>query len=182
MYRELYEAWKKEKENDELQPLSKGFYAQLAGYVNKIRKEDRMLDRKTVKAQLVRCESNNVRNLVEKLVQLRYRKILRLLSSGRMIQSDKLTAEEEKLCSRISSSLESYQSFLKDVLRGKLSNIENKDLQRRVVVRFLLETPAIVGIDLKTYGPFKLEDVAVLPSENANVLIKQDIAKKIQVK
>jgi len=34
---------------------------------------------------------------------------------------------------------------------------------------------------MKTYGPFKAEDVASLPIENANVLVKQGLAEKIEV-
>jgi len=45
-----------------------------------------------------------------------------------------------------------------------------------VKVRFLKEIPAIVGADMKTYGPFKEGDIAELPKENAEVLVKQKIA------
>jgi len=47
LYDELYEAWKKEKENVEIQRLPKNFYAKIAEYVKKIREELRMLDKKT---------------------------------------------------------------------------------------------------------------------------------------
>jgi DNA replication initiation complex subunit (GINS family) len=53
MYNELYEAWKKEQESAELQPLTKDFYARLAGYVKKIREETKMLDERTPKARLI---------------------------------------------------------------------------------------------------------------------------------
>jgi DNA replication initiation complex subunit (GINS family) len=33
---------------------------------------------------------------------------------------------------------------------------------------------------MKTYGPFKVEDVASLPIENAKVLIKQGLAEKVE--
>jgi len=45
-----------------------------------------------------------------------------------------------------------------------------------VKVRFLKEVPAIVGADIKTYGPFKEGDIVELPKENAEVLVKQGLA------
>jgi len=44
-------------------------------------------------------------------------------------------------------------------------------------IRFLKDTPAIVGTDFKTYGPFKKDDIAALPSENAKIFIKVGIAE-----
>ncbi len=41
-----------------------------------------------------------------------------------------------------------------------------------VEVRFLKDTPIIMGVDMKQYGPFKKGDVAALPKENASMLIK----------
>jgi DNA replication initiation complex subunit (GINS family) len=34
---------------------------------------------------------------------------------------------------------------------------------------------------MKTYGPFKAEDVASLPVENVKILVKQGLAEKIEV-
>jgi DNA replication initiation complex subunit (GINS family) len=33
---------------------------------------------------------------------------------------------------------------------------------------------------MKTYGPFKVEDIASLPTENAKVMIKQGLAEKVE--
>jgi len=48
-----------------------------------------------------------------------------------------------------------------------------------ILVRFVQEVPQIIGVDLKTHGPFKAEDIASLPKENAEALIKQGLAKAI---
>jgi len=49
------------------------------------------------------------------------------------------------------------------------------------VVRFLQAVPAIMGIDMKTYGPFEPEDVVSLPVENAENLIRRGIAKEVEI-
>jgi len=40
----------------------------------------------------------------------------------------------------------------------------------KVLVRFVQDVPVIAGVDLKEYGPFKKEDIATLPKENADAL------------
>ena len=45
-----------------------------------------------------------------------------------------------------------------------------------VKIRFLKDMPAIVGADMKVYGPFAKGDVVELPKVNAEVIVKQEIA------
>ncbi|MEM2910858.1 MAG: hypothetical protein QXO01_07340, partial [Nitrososphaerota archaeon] len=45
-----------------------------------------------------------------------------------------------------------------------------------VEVHFLKEVPAVVGADMKTYGPFKPSDIARLPKPNADALVRQGAA------
>ena len=49
----------------------------------------------------------------------------------------------------------------------------------KLLVRFTQDIPEIIGADLKTYGPFKAEDIANLPRENADSLVKSGLAKPI---
>lgn len=183
MYDEVYDAWKKEQESVELQPLAKDFYARLAGYVKKIREETKMLDEKTAKARLIKHELRNARRLIKALVRLRFEKIFHAATAGETVSAEALTEDEEKLCSRVAPLAESYQEFLKGVLIGRLQRAEeeSKEKPKRVLVRFLKDMPAIIGADMKTYGPFKTEDVGTVPAENAAVLIKQGIAAKVEL-
>jgi len=41
--------------------------------------------------------------------------------------------------------------------------------------------PAIIGSNMKTYGPFKTEEIASLPAENAKIFVKQGLAEKVDV-
>jgi DNA replication initiation complex subunit (GINS family) len=183
MYDTVYDAWKKERENVELQPLAKDFYILLAGYVKKIREESRMLDEKTAKARLIKHELKNARRLIKALVQLRFEKIFLATTQSKTISVEVLTTEEEKLCGETLPLAESFQEFLKGVLHGRTPKVEvtEKERSKHVLVRFLKETPAIIGSDMKTYGPFKPEDIGTVPVENANVLIKQGLAAKLEL-
>jgi len=182
LYDELYEAWKREKENVELQRVPKNFYAKVAEYVKKIREERRMLDKNTTKAKLLKREFRNVKNIVEELIRLRYDKALKKSLARETVPREVLTQEEEKLYGKILPLAEAYQGFLSDILRGRLSHIEIEEKPKRTLLRFVQEIPAIVGSDMKTYGPFEPEDIATLPAENARILIKQGAALEVEVK
>ena len=182
MYNGLHEAWRKEKENTEIQKLTKDFYAKLADYVKKIREESRMLDKKTVKGKLMGREYKNVKRMVEELVQLRYRKALRKAVAGKAVPKELLTEEEAKLHGEVLPLTEACQAFVEDILRGRVSDIKRKGKSKKMLVRFLHEIPAIIGSDMKTYGPFKSEDVATLPVENARALVKQGVVVEVEAK
>jgi DNA replication initiation complex subunit (GINS family) len=182
LYDEVYDAWKKEQETAKLQPLAKDFYARLAGYIKKIREETKMLDEKTAKARLIKHELRNARRLIKSLVQLRYEKIFRAATAGETISIEVLTEEEERLCGKMLPLAESYKEFLQGILLGRLLlGEETKENPKRMLVRFLKDVPAIVGADMKTYGPFKIEDIGTVPTGNAVVLFKQGIAARVEL-
>jgi len=181
VYDELYEAWRKEKENVEIQRLSNDFFFRLTQYVKRLREEARMLDGKTTRGRLLFCESRNVRKLGRGLIQLRYRKILRMLMAGETVGREGLTDDEVRVIGEVAALTESYQNFLKAVLSGRSFGVEVKEKPKKRVLRFLKEIPAVVGADLKTYGPFKPEDVASVPVENARVFVKQGLAVEVDV-
>jgi DNA replication factor GINS len=182
LYNELYEAWRKEKENAELQLLPKDFYTKLAEYVKKIRAESRMLDEKTTRAKLLTHESKNVQKMVKELVLLRHEKTVKKTLTGEIIPTECLTEEEEKLARDVVPSFESFQMLLKDVLGGRMPQLGSREKPKKRVLRFTKEIPAIIGADMKTYGPFKPEDVASLPQENAKILVKQGVAVEVEAK
>ncbi len=181
MYSMLYDAWLKEKENAEVQKLPKDFYTTAAEYVSKIRQEGRMLDQHSAKARLVAQESANVKRMMTELFTLRFNKIVKQAAAAGLLNKEALTLEEERLLLGVKPSVEDFQALLKEFLRGKITQVTEKaDSPRRVVLRFVQEVPAIVGADLKVYGPFAAEDVATVPAENAKVLVEHGVATEIE--
>ena len=202
MYDELYQTWKAEKENSEIQSLPKDFFTRLAQYFRRLKEESRMLDDKTVRARLLLEESKNVKMLSEELIRLRYEKVLEKAKTGEPLPTEGLALEEEKLFREVGYSAEAFADFIKDVLSGKSSDVEAPSvnmnprlanlldeepetigvISRKSVLRFLRSVPGIIGADMKPYGPFKPEDVASVPVENAKVLVKQGLAVEVEVK
>ena len=163
MYNELYDIWRTEKEEEyQLQLIPKDFYAKMADYIKKLKLENRMLDKKTTKAKLLQNEFQNVTIMIKQLFDLRQKKFLKGVFISEKISRDVLSEEEKKLYNDFSSSAEACHDFSSNILRGHLSKIEKSEKQATVVLRFIQKTPAIVGADMKTYGPFGLEDLSDL--------------------
>jgi len=182
VYDELYEAWRKERENAEIQSLPKDFFVRLAQYVKRLREEGRMLDEKSIRARLLLRESKNVKKLGGELIHLRFEKVLRKVMVGESVVKEGLTDDEEKLFGEMTSSTEAFQDFLKGVLGGRSQSVEAKKRMKKSVLRFLREVPAVVGVDMRTYGPFKQEDIGSVPVENARVFVRQGLAVEVEVK
>jgi len=180
MYDELYNAWKLELEKVELEKLPEGFYSRATEYMKNLKEESRMLDKRTLKTNLLEEEMRNARRMVHELIQTRYRKIVSKVTKGEEIPLDLLTPEEKTVYSKLSPLSEAVQGFAKEIVRGHTPKIKVEVEHRRVTLRFLKDVPAIIGADMKTYGPFKTEDVASLPVENTKTLKKQGLAENVE--
>ena len=185
MYDELYTAWRFELENTELGGLPPDFYARATDYRRRIKEENKMLDKKTVKATLLEHERERVKCMLHELVWARYKKLVALVTESQKIPSNLLTVEEESMCEVFLSFAESYKKFAEKLLLGQgLSPVPKasvKKTRKRVALRFIKNIPAIIGADMKTYGPFMVEDVASVPIENAKILVKQGLAEVVEV-
>ena len=181
LYDELYDAWKRELENTELEKLLSDFYSRVADYLRRLKEEGRMLDKRTVKARLLKDEMQNVKRMVHELIQTRYRKLVKKAAKGERIPSGFLTTEEKKIYASVLPVAEAYHSLAENILRGHAQKVNVEQNRKNAVLRFLKKVPEIIGADMKTYGPFKIEDVASLPLDNSKILVKQGLAERVEV-
>ncbi len=199
MYNELYAAWQREIEERSLGGLPPDFYARIADYLRHINEENKMLDKKSIKVNLLDHEAQNVKRMLEELLWARYRKLVKTITQSKKLPSDLLTVEETKMCESFVAFADVYQRFARDILQGQIikvavvaaidskadlkieSKVETPVTHKRVALRFIKNIPTIIGADMKTYGPFVVEDVASLPVENAKMLVKQGLAVSIEV-
>ena len=147
-------------------------------------KEAMMIDEKTLKSKLLRRELERANQMLQELIWTRYRKLASLIGKSQKVPSALLTDEEEALCKSFVSFSESYKNFADKILRGQYSNevlaAPAKKLHKKVVLRFIKCVPKVIGVDMNTYGPFMVEDVASVPVENAKILVKQGLAEKVE--
>jgi|WetSurSiteA1Bulk_404760.scaffolds.fasta_scaffold99386_1 DNA replication initiation complex subunit (GINS family) len=181
MYEELDAAWLREIKEADLCQLASDFYERLADYLKRVKEENRMLDKKMVKAILLEHELENARRMAGELTWTRYRKILNVASEGGKPAASKLSADELQMVTKILPIIDAHQTFAANLLQGQLSRIDTSKTNQRASLRFKKEIPAIVGADMQSYGPFIPEDVASVPIENARILVKQGLAELIQI-
>ncbi len=193
MYNELYVAWQREIDDPTLGSLPLDFYAKIAEYLRRIKEGDKALDKKSVKISLLEHEAQNVGRMLEELLDARYRKIIKTITKTQKLPIELLTVEEAKMCETFADFTRSYRKFTEDLMQGQLIvepikvtvKVEAKATppqpHKRSTVRFLKNIPAIMGADMKSYGPFTAEDVASLPLQNAQILVKQGLAVLVEV-
>lgn len=63
------------------------------------------------------------------------------------------------------------------------SNVENEISidHKYTIIRIVKDTPPLVGIDLKNYGPFNKNDIANIPYKNAIILLNEKFAEKVDL-
>lgn len=189
MYNELYAAWKHEITEPSLAALPPDFYARLAEYLRHI-KEENTADQKSVKLSLLQHEAQNVNRMLEELLWARYKKIIKTTTKSQKVPTELLTIEEAKMTQTFSEFTFAYQKFAKTLMQGQAAatepikvtiKTEAPPAPKRLTLRFTKSIPAIMGADMKSYGPFAAEDVASLPELNARILIKQGLAVLVEV-
>lgn len=181
MYNELYAAWRRETQEHALGALPSDFYVRIADYLKRIKEENKMLDKKSIKATLLEHEMKHVKRMLRELVRLRYKKLVRMTSDSQKVPSELLPLEEAKIFENFVPFTDAYQKFAKGLLQGQIAKVDLEMPHKRVSLRFAKNVPAVIGVDMKTYGPFAVEDVASLPVENAKLLVKQSLAELVEV-
>jgi DNA replication factor GINS len=189
MYDELYAAWRLETENGELGRLPPDFYTRLADYLRRAKEETKTAEAKNLKFTLLEHERANASRMTQELIATRYRKIAKMIVVGLSVSMDCLAAEEQRLVGGVSPFAEMFSKFASGIVEGQTVKInvdapqpsEPPVVHVRVTLRFLKPVPSIIGSDMKSYGPFQADDVASVPQENARILVKQGLAKQVEV-
>jgi DNA replication factor GINS len=179
MYVELLQIYEQETEKNELTKIPSDFYVRVADYVRRLKEEGRMLDRRTIKANLLKREMQNARRMIQMLIQIRYMKIVKRTARMQNVPSDLLTSEEQEICKTISPLSGNFQSLTDDVLKGRTPKASVAQTRKRTILLFMKEVPSVIGSDMKSYGPFEIEDLASLPIENARLLVHQGSADTV---
>jgi len=197
MYNQLYAAWQREIDDPTLGALPPDFYIKIGEYLRRIKDEDKVLDKKSVKMNLLLHESANVERMLKELLETRYRKLIKTVTKNQKAPVGLLTVEEARMVETFADFTKTYHRFTDNLMQGQITEIAEPDkapikvviktetasppIPKRSTIRFLKSIPAIMGADMKSYGPFVAEDVASLPPQNAQILVKQGLAVLVEV-
>ena len=117
MYNELYAAWRREIEEASLGGLPPDFYSRIADYLRRLNEENKILEKKSIKVNLLEHESQNVNRMLKELLRARYKKLVRTITQSQKMPSDLLTVEEAEMCKSFVAFSDAYQKFAKNLAR-----------------------------------------------------------------
>jgi len=171
----LYSILLRETENENVQEIFPELYISISEFVGKLKSEGYDGIEAKVKDALV----NMITELTSLLLKIRLEKA----TKTNKIEYLNLLDEEKFILDADEERHERTEIILSSTLNGKskfLDSVATKHKTKSTVVRFLKEMDQMIGVDLTKYGPFKAEDVATIPYENAQALISKNIATKIR--
>ena len=171
----LYTLSLTEVQNTEIQQLKPNFYGTLSQFLGKLKIEEYDGIEKKTKNTLV--------NLFSSLTSLLINSRLEKISSGNFNRNN-LLDEEKFIIDSNQEMNERKDLIIHSIINGKsklVESITNDYKTKPTIIRFLKNADEILCVDSEKYGPFKEEDIATLPNENAQELISNKIATKIRL-
>jgi len=165
----------RETESDSIQEINPDFYRNLSNFIGDLKKQEFDGVESKIKETII----DTATELTSLLINIRLDKI----SKSDNIDFKNLLDEEKFILDAEEEQRERTEMILSATISGKskfLESISQNHKTKTVVIRFLKEVDEIIGADLEKYGPFKTEDVATIPYENAQALIAKNIATKVR--
>ena len=165
----------RETESDSIQEINPDFYRNLSDFIGDLKKQEFDGVESKIKETII----DTATELTSLLINIRLDKI----SKSDSIDFKNLLDEEKFILDAEEEQRERTEMILSATINGKskfLESISQNHKTKTVVIRFLKEVDEIIGADLEKYGPFKTEDIATIPYENAQALIAKNIATKVR--
>ncbi len=188
-----------------LQPVERDFYRKLIRYYKELdeRLKKALKNGKLDEIFKLNNEMKNLYDIISDIYRIRLEKLLKkaikIVEENDTIPEG-LTEEEEELMKNVIYILKEFRRRIFET-EYKQEEIETKVIEKRsekseekieklekekkkeeveyIVVKALEDIPEIVGIDGVTYGPFKKNDIALLPKENAKALRNKKLVEII---
>ncbi len=181
-YNDIYEAARKERYSEQLQPIPKNFVNEVSKYLKEKKeialKEDDGFSDIVVKTKK---QLENAITLFKEMVLRRRKKILSLVLIATETGISKQDFEnmlqiEKDLFEELMKCMDESDKKLNELLDGgKDESVSKNDL-----IVFLDDVEEFVGIDGNMMGPYGKGDIANIPKEIANILIQGNKAEIIE--
>jgi DNA replication initiation complex subunit (GINS family) len=181
-YSELYEVLRKEKYSEQLQHLPSEFFSNVAEYLeDKKKMTQKESDSFSDAVVKIKKQYENAIAIIKELIMKREKKIVNLALVAAKTGVSKRDIEnmlenEKELFETITKKIEETEKQFNDMIEHG----ENKKDLKNQLIRFTQDTSEITDLEGNRLGPFKESDVANLPSEISEVLIKAGQAVLIE--
>jgi len=180
-YSDLYDAARKERYSEQLQPLQKNFITEVAKYLKEKKqlslKEDDIFSDIIVKTKK---QLENATTLFRELMIRRRKKILNLVliaaETGISKQDfDNMLSFEKSLFEELIKNIENSDKKINELLnREKVEELKNE------LVIFKTDVEEFLDIEGEKIGPFQKGQIANIPKEIAKILIEDDKAEVVE--
>ncbi len=181
-YNELYDALRKERYSEQLQPIPKNFIKEVADYL-KDKKEISEKESDDFSDSIIKTKKQfeNSIAIFRELILRRKKKILDLAFVAAETGISKrdfenMLAVEKESFDGIMKSLEKGDKKVAKMLKGA----EEDEKGKNKMIVFTEDTEEFLDLDGNKLGPFKKGDVANLAEEIANILIVDKKAEAIE--
>ena len=165
-----------ESQSESPLPIAVDFYVSVAAYAQLLKRTSSSASSELAN-RLVSKQSAMLRAMVRDLMRLRASKALSQKAFAQLLP------EERYVCSLGEEYSSQLVAFIDAVASGQPAAVElarKNELARGTTVRFLKHVDELVGLDLRKYGPFEPEDLALIPSANADLLVANGEAVEIR--
>lgn len=180
-YNEIFEALRKERYSEQLQPLPKDFIKEVATYLKdkeEIANRDNNLFSENVKKTKKQFE--NAISIFKELMLRRKKKLLELafVSAETGISKrdfDNMLLFEKEVFDKIMKALNEGDKEIEKILSGK----ESEEIGKHKLIIFKKDAEEFLDLEGNKMGPFKSGDIVNLAQEIANILIVDNKADPV---
>ena len=166
IYDHVLNAWKRERQSDELLELEPEFYSKCREYIHHLETQAKN-DQDQLMAKLFSKRWTRVNYLINDFLTIRMQKQIRDILSGTDFPK-KLPIEEEEIRKKLQKQLASFRDRVLGIEKHETYHVDEElDEEGYAAVIFTQnDNYETVGSDLNTYGPFEKGDIAIIPKVN----------------
>jgi len=181
-YKDIYEAAKKERYSEKLQPIPKNFVKEVSKYLKDKKaaasKEDDVFSDILLKTKK---QLENAVTLFQELLRRRRKKILNLVLIASETGISKLDFNnmllvEKNLFEEIMKNMESSDKKLNEMLNSG----KDEETQDNMLVVFLEDVNEFNSPEGEKYGPYSVGDFSNLPKAVAQIFLSDKVAESME--
>lgn len=179
-YNEIYEASRRERYSEQLQPLPKNFIVSVSEYL-KEKKEMSLKEDDSFSDMITKTKKQfeNAVTLFNELKRIRRRKILNLVLIASETGISKRDFEnmldfEKELFEELMKCIDASDKKFNELLNGSKNEVLKNDM-----IMFKKDVEEFIGPDGEMMGGFTKGQIANLPHQIAQILIEDEKAEKV---
>ena len=181
-YNDLYEALRKERYSEQLQPLIKNFIKEVAAYLKD--KEEIVSKETDIFSDTTKKTKKQLENAVSIFKELMLRRKKKLLDLAFVSAETGISKRDFE--NMLNFEKETFNKIMKAINEGDkeveklLSGRENEEADKNKMVIFKQDTEEFLDLEGNKLGPFKQGDIVNIPQEIANILIVDNKADPVE--